>query len=521
MKQTKFAETLALLLGVLVFSSTASYLIFAWNPPGQTPPGDNVDAPINIGEDPQGKLGNLGIGTTSPGAKLDIADNGTAAGAQFLRVGDDTFLTDIDIAHTLGIYSQGDSTIASIKLGSNGGIISGRNNNIGIGTSSPDGTLYVARGTANGGTAVFAGTTNKSHFNYSVDEDTYIRGGKASSKVIINDNGGNVGIGTAAPAQKLDVRGHMTTSGILELTQQGTGNRHSFIDFHGDDTYTDYGLRIIRWNSGPNTDSAIEHRGSGTFRILTPDANSNIVLQPNKNVGVGPIDPTQKLDVDGYVKGRAGLCIGNDCCSTWKECFELSGITPPGPTLPPGAENKRIFVTSIAYDSNQLFDRIRADQICQKHAKNLEGTYKALIYYCTTNTTPYVALPAGARFWNCSTTDCFEVAENPMDFFTKNTGDNNYLKNPIKYDETGATSPSSVAVWTGFTPDGSGGWTGQLCSPTGTPQGLCFSPKGTTAYTIYGSNFSKDIGWASFATASYPNPSTCLSQSRALYCVEQ
>jgi hypothetical protein len=459
MKQTNSAKALALSLGVLVFSGTASYLIFAWNPPEQTPPAKNADAPINVGDAPQGKLGNLGIGTASPGAKLDIADNGTAAGAQFLRVGDDTFLTDVDIAHTLGIYSQGDNTIASIKLGSNGGILSGRNNNIGI--------------------------------------------------------------GTAAPAQKLDVRGNMTTSGILELTQQGTGNRHSFIDFHGDDTYTDYGLRIIRWNSGPNTDSTIEHRGSGTFRILTPDANSNIVLQPNKNVGIGPINPTQKLDVDGYVKGRAGLCIGDECCSTWKECFELSGITPPGPTLPPGAENKRIFVTSIAYDSNQLFDRTRANQICQNHAKNLGGIYKALIYYCTTNATPYVALPAGARFWNCSTTECFEVAESPTDFFTKNTGDNNYLKNPIKYDETGASSASPIAVWTGFTPNGSGGWTGQLCSPTGTPQGLCFSPRGADAYTIYGNNFSKDIGWASFATAHYPNPSTCLSQSRALYCVEQ
>jgi hypothetical protein len=491
-----------------VFSVSASYLIFAWTPPGDTPPNRNVDTPINTGTATQGKLGNLGIGTANPiyklhvdtgggtapslklehrgsnliirpesagggstvientgggslifnpsgGNKLDIPDNGTVAGTPFLKIGDDGFLTDIDTANTLGIYGLQDNAISTIKLGSNGGIISGRNNNIGIGTDWP--------------------------------------------------------------GQKLDVRGHITTSGILELTQQSTGNRYSFIDFHGDDTYTDYSFRIIRDNSGPNAESRIEHRGTGRLRLQTDDAGSNIVMNPVTNVGIGTENPTQKLDVAGYVKARDGLCIGDDCCSTWKECFELSGVTPAPP-----AGDKRIFVTSIAYDSYQLSTRAKADAICQNHAKGFTGaTFKALIYYCTTNTTPYVALPAGARFWNCSASKCFLVANSPAALFTVNPATGNYLENPIKYNESGEASASPVTVWTGFTPNGSGGWTGQLCSPTGTPQGLCFSPTGSTAYTIHGSNFSKDAGWAHFANAAYPNPSTCLSQSRALYCVEQ
>lgn len=489
-------KIIPLTLSVAIISVMMCLTITAWDPPSQTPPGNNAKAPINVGGAPQGKLGNLGIGTDNPTQKLDVRGSvsiGGNAGGNTNRL----YLERNDANHY--IYSTGttgnnmyfgewDGNFHFINTSGGTEVVTIKSGNVGIGTSSPDGTLYVARGTANGGTAVFAGTTNKSHFNYSVDEDTYIRGGKASSKVIINDNGGNVGIGTTTPGAKLDINGNTIARGELQSTM-GSGLAQ---------------LRMVAGNYG----AMLRNDGVNTYFLLTNSGD-----QYGSWNGLRPLYIN---NTSGDVTVGTRICLGGKCCSTWEECF--SGVTP---TPPPGAGNKRIFVTSIAYDSNQLFDRTRADQICQKHAKNLGGTYKALIYYCTTNATPYVALPAGARFWNCSTTDCFEVAENPMDFFTKNTGDDNYLKNPIKYDETGAASASPVAVWTGFTPNGSGGWTGQLCSPTGTPQGLCYSPKGSTAYTIYGSNFSKDIGWAHFANAAYSNPSVCLSQSRALYCVEQ
>jgi hypothetical protein len=501
-KVQSVSKIIPLTLSVVIISVMMCLSIMAWNPPEQTPPGGNAKAPINVGDAPQGKLGNLGIGTASPGAKLDIADNGTAAGAQFLRIGDDAFLTDIDIAHTLGIYSQGDNTIASIKLGSNGGVISGRNNNIGIGTTEPSVKLDV-RGDVRANSLLINGNgtlTNGSIYSDSnwgmlftpkvagnIAAFNFINFGGSSHLLTILNNG-NVGIGTTTPGAKLDINGNAIARGELQSTM-GSGLAQ---------------LRMVAGNYG----AMLRNDGVNTYFLLT---NSG-----DQYGAWNSLRPLYINNTSGNVSVGTKLCLGGVCCSTWEECF--SGVTP---TPPPGAGNKRIFVTSIAYDSYQLFDRTRADQICQNHAKNLGGTYKALIYYCTTNTTPYVALPAGARFWNCSTTDCFEVAENPMDFFTKNTGDNNYLKNPIKYDETGAASASPVAVWTGFTPNGSGGWTGQLCSPTGTPQGLCFSPRGADANTIYGNNFSKDIGWASFATAHYPNPSTCLAESRALYCVEQ
>lgn len=99
----------------------------------------------------------------------------------------------------------------SLNFATNGG---GRqmtlttNGYFGIGSNaSPTAQLDVMRGTATDGTAIFRGTTHASHFNYSSTEDTYIRGGKNGSKVIINDvlGLGYVGIGTNNPQAKLHI----------------------------------------------------------------------------------------------------------------------------------------------------------------------------------------------------------------------------------------------------------------------------------------------------------------------------
>ena len=37
----------------------------------------------------------------------------------------------------------------------------------------------------------------------------------------------------------------------------------------------------------------------------------------NVNIGIGTSSPTEKLDVVGYVKGRSGICIANDCRASW------------------------------------------------------------------------------------------------------------------------------------------------------------------------------------------------------------
>ena len=91
-------------------------------------------------------------------------------------------------------------------------------------------------------------------------------------------NDGKVGIGSQIPADTLDVHGNArfgaknTSDAQLQLGRAGSGNRNAYIDFVGDNTYTDYGLRIIRKNAGPNSESQITHRGTGDFTIGTNEA---------------------------------------------------------------------------------------------------------------------------------------------------------------------------------------------------------------------------------------------------------
>ncbi|CAN5792748.1 hypothetical protein BH10BAC3_BH10BAC3_23680 [soil metagenome] len=99
------------------------------------------------------------------------------------------------------------------------------NGNIGIRTSPANASLYVIKGTNFGGSAVFGGATSyNSHFNYGDDEHTYIRAGKNSSNVYLNDipggdvvfGAGNnmVGINSGNPTYTLEIR-QVNEKGLL------------------------------------------------------------------------------------------------------------------------------------------------------------------------------------------------------------------------------------------------------------------------------------------------------------------
>src|SRR3990167_8733858 len=94
-----------LLVIAFTFALSINYIFAAWTGPIQAPPGGNTPTPVHIGTTAQVKDGglglnalsvfgngyfqnNVGIGTVSPSAKLDVAGNVNVAGK--IKVGNDS-----------------------------------------------------------------------------------------------------------------------------------------------------------------------------------------------------------------------------------------------------------------------------------------------------------------------------------------------------------------------------------------------------------------------------------------------
>ena len=145
----------------------------------------------------------------------------------------------------------------------------------------------------------------------------YSQGGNtlAVSASAILQNAGNIGIGTNNPSQKLDVYGGGGFT-FVEVGKSGqSGNRFAYVDLTGDDTYTDYGFRILRGNTGANSDTSLINRGSGllviaagqaageTGQVAISTANTERMrIDSSGNVGIGTAAPAAKLHVAGDVR---------------------------------------------------------------------------------------------------------------------------------------------------------------------------------------------------------------------------
>ena len=276
----------------------------------------------------------LGIGTTNPQEELDV--NTTTSGSNVDNTaaifGNDVGTTQSrdtwlklrassqtnDRTWAIGANQGGDfrfnylgnRALAPTSASGSTFLTVKNTGNVGIGTDSPAAKLNVI------GHSKFNGTSYHSHFNYTGDgtEDTYIRGGKAGSKVRINDShnsnvlialgGGNVGVGTN-PNQRLEVDGNIRLTDYSDDIQfGGTANMLSYNQWVAS---ASGGMRITNGASASTGHIAFETSTGEKVRILR-----------DGSVGIGITNPSAKLEVQtaSSEEVTTGLLIHNNVVGT-------------------------------------------------------------------------------------------------------------------------------------------------------------------------------------------------------------
>ncbi|MBI2130049.1 hypothetical protein HYU07_07530 [Candidatus Woesearchaeota archaeon] len=190
--------------------------------------------------------GNVGIGTASPSAKLDVSGGEIRVGAANIRLYSNGGAGLIQDAEGMPLYLQTRSSGGSAQIR----MTIDQNGNVGIGTSPTGGKLEISSGgnpnpniqinSAEGRGIKIDKTGGGETLLYLIQNDAYNNkfleaygGGETPLLAEINGLGGayfagNVGIGTTSPAVKLEVAGDIRITNLA-----GSGNAYACVNADG------------------------------------------------------------------------------------------------------------------------------------------------------------------------------------------------------------------------------------------------------------------------------------------------
>lgn len=257
--------------------------------------------------------GNVGIGNTTPFYKLDVAGTirgqATAATGDVLIIGNDSKLVDIDIAHTAGLYSVTNPLIGSLKLGSNGAIISGSDGNIGIANTTPAHKLRVQGDISlSGGIHANGSLGTSGHVLHSNGTATYWAADDQGVTSVATGNG--LTGGTITSTGTVSVRANTgiianATGLYVNSAYIGTlsANNASFL---GGTAAASYQLNsTLAANVATLASNSATYANGSITNAFTVGTGTYFVS--NGNVGIGTATPTAKLDVNGSIKTNGEL----------------------------------------------------------------------------------------------------------------------------------------------------------------------------------------------------------------------
>ena len=294
--------------------------------------------------------GNVGIGETSPTAKLHVDGGTTIASVGDFITKSNTVFALANPATKLGIgYNASDNPILQ------GFNVNGAKNiglqvyggSVGIGTASPESKLHVSvadvgvrstYGTAtiesedaqldlvssSGGTWGSCinliqgnGTTNTNVWSIArttsgSDNKLKFNFGTANSHVndtkVTFTEGGNVGIGTTSPSELL----HLSSTGPARILIEADTDNATETDNAQIILKQDSGLVVGNLGYKTNTNS-IEVWNEYAENVIFGTSNAERMrISANGNVGIGTTSPSTKLNVDGDIKieGTGALFLG-------------------------------------------------------------------------------------------------------------------------------------------------------------------------------------------------------------------
>ena len=260
--------------------------------------------------------GNVGIGTSTPQATLDVQGdaiiNGPVGSTLTLqKISNNNPAITFKGLASFSVLEGGDDRF-SVWVGNDYRLSVLKNGNVGIGTTTPGQKLSVlgnisANGGSNEGGALFLENSfktanNVAHrwalynmtgpygnslqfWNYSQDDSFY------GSRFTITDNG-NVGVGTSTPENEegwekvLDVHGNSHAKALVSTNSITTGLWSHNLGYYG---------ALAGGMVGTNSNHP--------FSILT-NKTAKLTILANGDIGIGTTTPKEKLSVNGKIRAH-------------------------------------------------------------------------------------------------------------------------------------------------------------------------------------------------------------------------